>query len=336
MIALTAFLLWLSFENIEVSEGESKWDFIVNAWKAANKPFLFLSAFSAILSHLLRAARWQLLLKPLGHSISLGHSFISVMVGYFINLAIPRGGEVSRCYNLYRLNSTPVDVSFGTVVVERIIDLIFLLILITTSFFIEIDNLLYFFKTDEIQQLTSRGSDKSLSMTLIFGLIIFFIAIFIILRYLFKSRRFLTLRYVSKLRNILRGLKSGVSSIFKLEKRVLFIFYSFLIWVCYYLMMYLVMLAFPETSHLGVLAALTIFVIGGIAMAIPLPGGAGSFHILVPLGLVILYSLPEEKAVPFTFIFHGWQTFVIILVGAVSLIITQVSRKNGTHLKKDR
>ncbi|ELR69940.1 integral membrane protein [Fulvivirga imtechensis AK7] len=333
MLGITGFLLWLSFQNIEVSDGESKWAFIVNTWKAADKPFLFLSAFAAILSHIFRAERWKLLLKPLGYSIGLKESFMSVMVGYFINLAVPRGGEVSRCYNLYRLNKTPVDVSFGTVVLERIIDLIFLIVLLTAAFFIELDNLLFFFRSDEMKKLTSSG-DSSFSYTLLAGALIFIAAIYLVVRYLLRSRRFLALRYVSKLKKLLKGLKSGVTSIFKLEKRVLFIVYSLLIWLCYYLMMYLVMLAFPETENLGLFAALTIFVIGGIAMAVPLPGGAGSFHILVPLGLVLLYALPEEKAVPFTFIFHGWQTLVIIIVGALSLFLSQLLRRENIESYK--
>lgn len=328
MLGITAFLLWLSFQNIEVAEGESKWDFIENTWSSANKYLLVLSAFAAILSHLLRAERWKLLLKPSGHQISLQHSFMSVMVGYFVNLAIPRGGEVSRCYNLYRLNKTPVDVSFGTVVVERIIDLILLIILLTAAFFVELDNLLSFFRSEEMQTLTSSGGGSSFfSYTLLVGCLIFVLAVYIIIRFIFKNKRYFALRYLSKLRKMLTGLKHGVTSIFRLEHRILFILYSLFIWLCYYLMMYLVMLAFPETAHLGFLGALTIFVIGGIAMAVPLPGGAGSFHILVPLGLVILYGLPEGKAVPFTFIFHGWQTLVIIIVGALSLFLSQVSRK---------
>ncbi|UII22788.1 lysylphosphatidylglycerol synthase transmembrane domain-containing protein [Fulvivirga ligni] len=334
MLGITAFLLWISFENIEVSGDETKWGFLMKTWNSADKLFLVLSAVAAVMSHVIRAERWKLLLKPLGYTPSLGHSFMSVMVGYFINLAVPRGGEVSRCYNLYRIDKTPVDVSFGTVVMERIIDVIFLVILLSTSFFIELDNLVYFFQSDEIKKLTATG-DSSFSYTIIIGAVLFIVAIVMIVLYLFKSRRYLTLRYMSKARKIFKGLKSGLTSIFRLEKRFLFIVYSLGIWVCYYLMMYLVMLAFPETSHLGVLAALTIFVIGGIAMALPLPGGAGSFHILVPLGLVLLYNLPEEKAIPFTFIFHGWQTLVIIVVGAVSLFLSQVARKKVENTGKN-
>ena len=326
MICVTAFLLWLSFDNIQVSGDETKLEFIGRVWDDANKPFLFLSALAAILSHVVRAERWKLLLNPMGHKTNLKQGFLSVMVGYFINLAIPRGGEVSRCYNLYRLNKTPVDVSLGTVVAERVIDLFFLILLISISFIIELDNLVYFFQSDEITKLTGQGGGGFPYM-LVIGAVIFIVAIYLIIKSILVKRRFLALRFITKGKKILKGIKSGITAVFKLEQRILFIVYSLVIWLLYYLMMYLVMLAFPETAELGILAALTIFVIGGIAMAVPLPGGAGSFHILVPLGLVILYGMSQDKAVAFTFIFHGWQTSVIIIVGALSLFLSQVKTK---------
>jgi uncharacterized protein (TIRG00374 family) len=327
MLFITAFLLWLSYTNINVGEGESRWEYILAVWAKADKPFLFLSAAAAILSHVIRAERWKLLLFPMGHRFSLLQGFMSVMVGYFINLVIPRGGEVSRCYNLYRLNKTPVDVSLGTVVAERVIDLIFLIILIAIAFLIELDTLVYFFQSDEIRDLSASAGGSRFSIMLIAGLVLFLAAIYLVIRYIFKTRRYFALRMLTHARRAFRGLKSGVMSVFRLEKRLLFIAYSLAIWILYYLMMYFVMLAFPETDHLGLFAALTIFVIGGIAMAVPLPGGAGSFHVLVPLGLILLYSLPENKAGAFTFIFHAWQTIVIIVVGALSLIGSQLIRR---------
>ncbi len=277
MILVTAFLLWLAFNNIEVEEGQSKWGYLAKVWRSANKPFLFASGAAAILSHLIRAERWKLLLHPVGQNASTVHGFLSVMVGYFINLVIPRGGEVSRCYNLYRLNGTPVEVSLGTVMAERVIDLFFLVTLIAISFFIELDNLLYFFQSEQIKNLSGQGSGESGNFYWMLGIgaVIFVTGLYFLARYFYKSRRFLSLRMMSKTRKALKGLKTGLLSVFKLEKRGLFIFYSVLIWILYYFMMYLVMLAFPETAELGFFAALTIFVIGGIAMAIPLPGGAG-------------------------------------------------------------
>ncbi len=232
-------------------------------------------------------------------------------------------------------NKTPVEVSLGTVVAERVIDLFFLITLIAISFFVELDNLLYFFQSDQIKDLTGQKADDqgngNFLWMLLVGGILFIAGLYFVLQYLFKTRRYFALRMLSKTKRALKGLKMGLLSVFNLEYRWLFIFYSFLIWVLYYLMMYLVMLAFPETASLGIFAALTIFVIGGIAMALPLPGGAGSFHILVPLGLVMLYALPQDRAVAFTFIFHGWQTLVIIIFGALSLILSQTikDKKSG-------
>lgn len=330
MLSITGFLLWLSFENIEVAEGQTRWGFIAGVWGTANKPFLFLSALVALVSHLIRAERWKLLLKPVGYEVSIVNGFLSVMIGYFINLVIPRGGEVSRCYNLYRLSGTPVNVSLGTVVAERVIDLIFLIVLIGASFAIEVDNLLLFFNSEEVKAL--RGQDsQGPPWTMITSGILVALGLFTIVWYLFKTRRYLVLKLMSKSRNVFVGIRDGAKSVLQLEKRFLFIFYSLAIWICYYLMMYFVMLAFPETQSLGLEAALTIFVIGGIAMAIPLPGGAGSFHILVTTGLILLYGLAQDKAVAFTFIFHGWQTMVIIFVGAISMLMSQFLRDRSEN-----
>ncbi|MEM7107196.1 MAG: lysylphosphatidylglycerol synthase transmembrane domain-containing protein [Bacteroidota bacterium] len=332
MLAITGFLLWLSFENIEVEEGESKWDFILAIWRTADKPYLFLSALAALLSHLIRAERWKLLLKPLGYQIGLTKGFLSVMIGYFINLVIPRGGEVSRCFNLYRLSGTPVNISLGTVVAERIIDLLFLIVLIGISFLIELDSLLLFFRSQEVQALRGAEEESSLPVGLIGSGILVLLSIFLVFWYLYKTRKFLVLRFLSKSRSAVLGVRDGAKSVLKLEHRVLFIAYSLSIWACYYLMMYFVMLAFPETANLGFSAALTIFVIGGLAMAVPLPGGAGSFHILVATGLVLLYNLSQDKAVAFTFIFHGWQTLVIIAVGAFSLFLSQFLKTRSENI----
>jgi uncharacterized membrane protein YbhN (UPF0104 family) len=130
------------------------------------------------------------------------------------------------------------------------------------------------------------------------------------------------IRKNEKFKKIVRGFKEGLLSIFKLKNKGLFIFYSILIWVLYFLMSYFVIKAFPETAALGFSAVLTLFAIGSIAMAVPLPGGAGSYHTLVPLGLVMLYQLPKADAIAFVFIFHGWQTLLMIVAGIVSLIVS--------------
>lgn len=308
MILLTALLLWLSLRSLSVVEGQSKSDFLWETWNKSNKWYLLAMALIAMLSHLLRAYRWQMLLKPTGHTISLGSSFLSLMIGYMVNLAIPRGGEVSRCYNLFKLENAPVEISFGTVVAERVVDVICLLTLVTLSFFVEWEKLSEFIETLGI--FTTGGLQLPSWVLIAFSALLGLL----LLLYLFRKNE--------KFKKVVQGFRRGLVAVFRIEKKFSFVVLSIVIWVLYFIMTYFVIKAFPETSQLGFSAVLTLFAIGSIAMAAPLPGGAGSYHTLVPLGLVMLYQLPKADAVAFVFIFHGWQTFIMIVGGIVSLIIS--------------
>jgi hypothetical protein len=130
------------------------------------------------------------------------------------------------------------------------------------------------------------------------------------------------LRKNERLKKLITGFTEGLLSIVKLKGKGLFIFYSLAIWGLYFLMSFCVLKAFPETNQLGFSAVVSLFAIGSMAMAVPLPGGTGSYHTLVPLVLVMLYNLPKADAVTFTFIFHAWQTFIMIVVGVLSLLIS--------------
>lgn len=318
ILSLTAFLVWFSLKGLrDANQGthSSSWDYLLDAWGAADKRWLMAMAVVAILSHLIRALRWRMLMVPSGIHSKVSHSFYSLMVGYLVNLVIPRGGEVSRCYNLYKLDGTPVELSFGTVVTERIIDVLFLLSLIAFSFIMESTKLFAFIDT-----LPIGGNDGKSKLWLIAGIaaggLILAAIAYLILR---KNERFKNF-----FQKTIAGFKQGLLSVFKLKEKKLFIFYSILIWVLYFVMSYTVIRAFPSTSILGFNAVLSLFAIGAIAMAVPLPGGTGSYHVLVPQGLVFLYQVPEADAIAFTFIFHGWQTLIMILGGALSVLLTTV------------
>lgn len=323
IIFVTIFLIWFSLKGVHVEEGENKWDYLLNTWYAADKGWLLLMAAIAILSHVIRALRWKMLIASTGHSATLSNSFLSLMVGYLVNLVIPRGGEVSRCYNLFKLERVPVDESFGTVVVERIVDLICLLLLIGLAFILESGKLLAFIETLPVNASGHTSRLQALLFLLIAGIVLLGIFYWIVKRNR-KLRDFVQKTW--------RGIKKGLLSIFQLEKKGLFIFYSLLIWFLYFLMSYTVIKAFPSTASLGFSAIVSLFGIGSIAMAVPLPGGTGSYHVLVPQGLIFLYGVRRSDAVAFTFIFHGWQTLIMIIGGAISLIITSfLTKKSSDH-----
>lgn len=311
---ITGVLLWFSLKGLT---GENKGEYLLETWHSANKGWLILMAVIAMVSHLLRAERWRMLLEPSGHKSTLGYSFLSLMVGYLVNMVIPRGGELSRCYNLYKLDRVPVDTSFGTVVVERIVDLVCLVFLIGVAFIVESDKLFEFIGTLPI----GEGASSGFSVLAYIGLGL--IALGLIFFWIVKKNKKLN-AFIVKTWN---GFKEGLLSVFRLKNKGLFIIYSALIWGLYFLMSYTVIMAFPETRQLGMGAVLSLFAIGSIAMAAPLPGGTGSYHILVPQGLIFLYNIPTADAVAFTFIFHGWQTAILIFGGALSLIITSIILK---------
>ncbi len=286
-------------------------EFIWSGWEKSNKMWLMLMAVIAFISHAVRAERWRMLLMPSGNNIKLSSSFLSLMIGYLVNLAVPRGGEVSRCYNLYQLEDTPVEVSFGTVVVERIVDVLCLLIVIIIAFIVEWEKLIEFLSS--LRAIPgSTGNNSTISLWII-------IAFIGMLGLGFVAWRF---RKNERLLKIIMGFKEGLLSIFRLKNKWLFIFYSLFIWFLYFVMSYCVIQAFETTSFLGFKAVLAVFALGAIAMAAPLPGGAGSYHVIVPKGMEVLFNLPSDDAVAFVFIFHAWQTVIMIAGGLVSLIIS--------------
>jgi glycosyltransferase 2 family protein len=323
ILGATVFLIWFSLRGLQVADGEDKWDYLYKTWQSADKGWLLLMAGLTMASHIIRAERWKMLLRPAGYNTTLIYSFLSLMIGYLVNCVIPRGGEVSRCYNLYKLDKTPVEISFGTVVVERIIDVLCLMLLIIAAFVLEYKKLFAFIDTLPID-FAGHYSKVYTLLYLALGLLLLGALSFWLIIKNEKLKRFITKTWT--------GFKEGLLSVFKMNNKGLFIGYSILIWFLYFLMSYTVIRAFPQTEALGFSAVLSLFAIGSIAMAAPLPGGAGSYHVLVPKGLVFLYLIPESDAVAFTFIFHGWQTAIIIIAGAVSLIISSVMIKKKAEV----
>ncbi len=312
LAAISVLLVWYSLYAIPTTE-ENKWDYLAHTWQIADKGWLMLMALLAMTSHLLRAERWRMLIEPTGYSTTLHHSFLSLMIGYLVNLVVPRGGEVTRCYNLYKLDRCPFDKTFGTVVAERAIDLICFLLVLMAAVIAESEKLLSFFYSLPVQPLS--GTSRWLSGVILLGVLALVVAAAFWL--LTRNKKLL-----NKLLLFWHGFKSGFSTILRLRNHSLFYLYSFLIWVLYFAMSYTVIMAFNETSHLGWSAILSLFAIGSVAMVIPLPGGTGSYHTLVPAGLTFLYQVPKAEAVAFTFVFHAWQTLIMIGGGFLALLST--------------
>lgn len=284
--------------------------------------WIYLSIALSILSHVFRAYRWQLLIKPLNYSIPLRTSFWAVMIGYLANLAFPRMGEITKCGVLKRTHGIKMSASMGTVVTERIFDVLILLTILFVTFLVEFDRLNQFFFELFRDKIPDTSLNKLLQFALIAGGLLFLLVV-IGLRY--KSFIIETPAF-QKLKTSIIHFKEGVLSVRKIENVYGFIASTIGIWVLYYLMAYVIVFSIPETANLDWIAGLAILVVGGIAMSAPVQGGIGTYHFLVGT-LLTLYAIKPETGVFFATLLHTSQTLAVMTLGSVGLIVISLTKR---------
>lgn len=329
-LGLGIFVIWLSVKNITPEQKIS----IFNSFRIANYWWVILSIVIGILSHLMRAVRWQMLLEPMGYKPSTRSTFLAVMVGYFTNLGIPRSGEVARCSVLYKEAKIPVYKSFGTVITERSIDMIIFFSLFFFTITSQFQYLDHYIQTEIYPRLNEKFA--FIPTEHLFGNTA--IALFVLMSFIFLlfRKRIFASKLWKKGMNLFSGIWEGLKSITKIKQPILFISYSIGIWVFYYLMIYLCLLSLPETANLSLMVGLSVLVIGSIGIMVT-PGGIGLYPVLVAQTL-FLYGISNESG---TGVAIGWitwtaQTIMIIIVGAISLLIVSVnSKKKNVTLSKN-
>ena len=278
--------------------------------KTAEIKWILIAMVCGILSHLARALRWNILLEPLGYKASVANSFHAVIIGYLVNMGVPRAGEIARPAVLSKLEKIPFNKLVGTVVVERVVDLIITLLIAVAIFFIQFDLIADFFIT--------AFADVDSTRALIYGVFAVLLIAVGIIAYK-KREQIYNLGIVNKLKSFIEGLLDGVKTIFKLKQNGLFLFYSLFIWAMYFLMSYFIFFALEGTSHLGVSAGLTVLLFGTAGMIIPIPGGIGSYEAMVVIGLGF-YEVKELVADSFAVLTHSLQILVIFGVGIFSVL----------------
>ncbi len=292
--------------------------------------WVFLSIICGGWAYINRGMRWIVLIDALGYKSSKLNSISSVSVGYFTNLFIPRAGEITRCTALNRVEKIPVDKLFGTILVERVIDLVFLISLFLLTLILKLDLILRFFT-----ELGSQSSDSTtLGSTKYYVLIS--ILIFFVLAYYLLKKWIVKTSFYEKIIEFIDGLKEGFKSIKKMKRKSSFWFHTISIWIMYFLMTYVCFFAIEETSHLTISDGLFLLVLGGIGMVIPTPGGIGSYHAIVMIGLSVLGvgkvylgedGDPANPALLFPTIVHASQTLVAIIMGSVGMILLFINKK---------
>ena len=307
-IALGVFLIWYSLSRLSPSDINS----IKTSFKTANYWWVALSLLFGILSHLSRAYRWRFLLEPLGYKPSFANSIMTVLIAYLLNLFIPRSGEFARAASIKKYEKIPFEKAFGTIVAERVADVIMLFGIMGIAFILQTELLAsYIFKDSK---------DGSFIFKIVL-LALFAGGGFLIYRLLKTSEH----PFIKKIVSFINGLFDGVKSIKTMQKKWKFLFHTLFIWVMYVLMFYAVTFALPETTNLPIAAIIVGFVVGGFSMALT-NGGLGSYPVFVASAL-ILYQVEDNPARAFGWIMWTAQTIMVMLFGGLSFLLLPVYNK---------
>lgn len=306
-ILLGVFLILYSISTLTEKDTNA----IQQSFKTANYGWVALSVFLGVMSHLSRAYRWNFLLEPLGYKSRFTNSAFAVFMAYLLNIFIPRSGEIARATTLQRYENIPFEKALGTIVAERVFDVIVLGTIIAIAFYLQ---------TDLIESYLWKDKENT-SFFKWFVLAIAAVLSFIAYRYFKKSKHPIVLKII----RFIQGLIEGVKSVFTMRKKWAFLIHTLFIWAMYLLMFYVVIFALPETSKLPISAVVVAFVVGGLSMALT-NGGLGTYPVFVA-GVLTMYNVPNHAALAFGWIMWTAQTVMVLFFGALSMILLPVYNK---------
>lgn len=305
-IALGVFLIVYTYNKFTPQQLEE----IKFQFKNADYAYILISLIFGIVALLSRAYRWSFTLEPLGYQPKLINSFMAVCVGYFMNMTIPRSGEVSRALILKKYENIPFDKGFGTIIAERIVDMFILLSFIATAFFLQYD-IFESFVLDKIspKQLVLLGAIGAIG----------FLAVILLFKYS-KNHKIVSIKLK------IAGLLEGFWSITKMEKKWAFLAHTIIIWGSYLVMFYVTIFALPETSTLTFNAVIIAFVVGGLAITLT-NSGFGAYPFLIA-NILLFYNIPETAGNAFGWIVWTSQTLMIVVLGTLSFLFLPLLNKN--------
>ncbi len=307
-LAIGIFFIYLTVNTTTPEDRKVIFSYI----KDADFRYIILSIFFGIISHLSRAYRWKFLLSPLGYKPRFINSVLAVLVAYVANLGIPRSGEILRATTFTTYEKIPFEKSFGTIIAERLVDMILLLGFILLALCLQFDLIIEILK------------EKQLSPEIIIAISILIIVFFFILKSVLKNNQ---TKPIIKVKIFFQGLVEGILSIKSMPKKAAFIFHTFFIWTMYIGMFYVIKWAVPETESLDLNALLPAFVIGGLTISAS-NGGIGIYPFSVAL-ILSSFGISKESGLAFGWIVWSSQTLMIIIFGGLSFfILPLVNRKN--------
>lgn len=314
--------LWLAFRKVDLH----------HVWleiKNADYFYIGLSIIAALIAHLFRALRWNILINSMGYKTKTSTTFYAVMIGYLANSAVPRLGEVSRCGVLSKKDKIPFTSLFGTVIAERAFDMIVLLTIILMVVLLQYRLVGGFFDRNIVEPLFSNVESNLLPIIIVsflVGLAIFGI-IFLVRMH---KERIMKTTLMLRFRKFMSGILEGIKTIKRINQKGVFLLYTLVIWGMYSLMIYLPFYSLQDTAGLDYGDAITVMAIGSLGIVAPVPGGIGTYHFITKATLFELYGVNPDAATSFATITHAAQQIMILLVGALSFLLIILQKRRMT------
>ncbi|MBX5438644.1 MAG: flippase-like domain-containing protein [Thermoflavifilum sp.] len=312
-LAIGLFFVWLSIKDFDARQRAEILSYIASA----NYWLIVPISVLLVISNVLRAARWRLLIRPLHYHPRLFNVFAAVMIGYLTNLAIPRAGEISRCGVLARYEKIPVDKLIGTMIAERAVDVLTLVVLLLFSVIIQLDIVGdFFFHQFLRRQGTAAGKPYHL-WVLVAAVILLAAGVWVMIRY------FSHLRVYRKIRIAVIRIGRGFRTVLHMRGNIWFFVYTLLMWAVYLLMVKIGFYGLVETQQLGAKAALAVLTFGSVGMLMPTQGGIGPYQLIVEK-ILTLFSVPVKISVAMSWLLWIAQMGLYLVIGFIVLLILPI------------
>jgi uncharacterized protein (TIRG00374 family) len=323
LLGVGILLAWLSIKSVW---GER--DKIADSFATANYFWVGVSIAIAFLSHYLRAFRWNYLLKPLGYSVKPANAVGAVLVGYFANYGLPRMGELTRCTLVAKYDDVPFEVALGTVITERIVDMLLLVAIFVLTLFAQFSQL----KTLAVEYIVDplMGKLSGISAQPVKFIILISLAIIAFIGFMLIRKR-LAKALTGKFGNIIKGFGNGLSSVKDIDKKFQFIALSIAIWASYFYSLYACFFAFTGTSELGHSECLVLLLFGTFGVVFS-PGGLGAYPAIITALLTATYHVEIISAVAFPWMAWTSQFILVVVLGIMSLILLPIINKNKSDV----
>lgn len=315
-LLIAGVLLFYMYRDFDFAEAKRIFLHEMNVW------WLVASLVPITLSHVMRGLRWLITLEPLGYKPKKGDSVDAIFIAYASNIVIPRVGEVSRCAVLSKYDNVPFSKALGTLVAERLIDMLLVLIFVCVMLLTQLDVFASLFMqtgTNGASLATLLASPKTYFMLVA-------IVVICVLLWLWLRKTAL----YTRVKQTVHGFVDGLMSLLTMRRKGLFILYTIGIWMGYFFEFYLAFFCFPFTAGLGVVQALVIFAAISLAIIIPTPNGAGPWHFVV-ISMMTLYGVSQTGASSFALIVHAFQTLGVMCLGAYGWVALQLRNKNSIN-----